>query len=49
MELQLGIYAFHACQCRNGCDLSALDVQVVAAEDVSEQVFFQERINNGDE
>ena len=47
MALELGIDAGHAGQSRNGCNLPALEIQVVAPEDVPEQVPFQKPINGG--
>ena len=44
MRLQLGVDAFHAGQSRNGGNLPALEIQIVAPEDVSEQVAFQKLI-----
>ena len=49
MRLQLGVDAFHAGQSRNGGNLPALEIQVVAPEDVSEQVAFQKLIYGGSE
>jgi hypothetical protein len=49
MRLQLGIDSCHIGQGRNRGDLPALEIQVVAPEDVSEQVAFQESIDGGSE
>jgi hypothetical protein len=49
MGLELGIDAFHAGQGRNGGNFSALEIQVVAPEDIAEQVSFQKLIYGGGE
>ena len=49
MSLQLGVDAFHAGQGRNGSNLPALEVQIVAPEDVSEKVSFQKLVYGGSE
>jgi hypothetical protein len=49
VRLQLGIDSLNSGQGRNNCNLSALEIQVVASEDVSEQVSFQKLINGWDE
>ena len=45
MRRQLGIEALQGGQGRDGRDLSALHVQVVAAQDVSEEMALQERVD----
>ncbi len=47
MRLQLGIDSINIGQGRNGCDLSALEIQIVPSEDVSEKVSFQKLIMAG--
>src|SRR5512136_2423310 len=49
MRLQLGIDPLHIGQGRNSCYFSAQEIQIVASEDISEKLSFQELINRGGE